>query len=130
MRDPEESLGYELSGSKALFRGDFKLVMNHPPVGDSQWRLYNLREDPGEVNDPQKPYPQLFLVMQKAYAEYEKDNGVLPMPEGYNPVRQVLINSMINYWLPTYVPIGVGATLLFFGSAWLWLKRRKLVRSV
>jgi cytochrome c-type biogenesis protein CcmH/NrfF len=24
------------------------------------------------------------------------------MPEGYNPVRQVMINSFVNYWIPAY----------------------------
>ncbi len=99
--------------------------MSRPPVGDNQWKLYHLRDDPGEVNDVQKQHPQLFLLMQKEYADYEKANGVLPMPEGYDPVRQVLINSMINYWLPTYAPVGIGATLLLLGLGWFWIKRRK-----
>src|SRR3546814_14163539 len=36
-------LGYELAGNAALFRGDFKLVRNLPPIGDGGWRLYDLR---------------------------------------------------------------------------------------
>lgn len=24
------------------------------------------------------------------------------MPEGYNPVRQVMINTFVNYFIPTY----------------------------
>jgi arylsulfatase/uncharacterized sulfatase len=29
-------------------------------------------------------------------------HGVLPIPEGYQPTRQVLINSFVNYWIPAY----------------------------
>lgn len=128
VREPHESLGYELSGNKALFRGDFKLVLNTPPVGDGQWKLYNLREDPGEVNDVRQRYPELYALMLREYADFEKANGVLPMPEGYNPVRQVLINSILNYWLPSYAPLGIGVTLLFVGLGVFWLRRRRTVQ--
>src|SRR3546814_4821307 len=44
-------LGYELAGNAALFRGDFKLVRNLPPIGDGGWRPYDIRTDPGETRD-------------------------------------------------------------------------------
>ena len=102
VRTPEEPLGYELSGNKALFKGDFKLVLNLPPIGDGQWHLYDLRTDPGETRDLQASQAQVFATMRADYDAWAKANGVLPMPEGYNPVRQVLINSFVNYWIPTY----------------------------
>jgi arylsulfatase/uncharacterized sulfatase len=37
---------------------------------------------------------------------------VLPVPEGYDPVRQVLINSVVNYWLPAY---GIQAAVVVLG---------------
>ncbi len=123
VRKSDESIGYELAGNKALFKGDLKLVWNNPPVGDSQWRLYNLSTDPGETKDLQKELPEQFAAMQIEYAAWAKANAVLPMPEGYNPVKQVFINSVMNYWLPTYWPHGVATALglLGFGIAF---KRR------
>lgn len=123
VRKSDESIGYELAGNKALFKGDLKLVWNNPPVGDSQWRLYNLSTDPGETKDLQKELPEQFAAMQIEYAAWAKANAVLPMPEGYNPVKQVFINSVMNYWLPTYWPHGVASALGLLGIG-IAFKRR------
>ena len=98
----DEVIGYELSGNSALFKGDLKLVQNMAPVGDGQWHLYNLRTDPGETQDLQRQMPEVFRSMQRDYAAYAQSHGVLAMPEGYSPTRQVLINSFVNYWIPYY----------------------------
>lgn len=123
VRQPDEAIGYELAGNKALFKGDLKLVWDNPPVGDSQWRLYNLSTDPGETKDLQKELPEQFADMQSAYAAWAKANGVLPMPDGYNPVKQVLINSIVNYWIPTYWPHGVATMLGLLGLAIAYKRR-------
>ena len=125
VRSDDSVLGYELSGNKALFKGDFKLVSNLPPVGNGQWQLYNLRTDPGETRDLREADPQRYAAMQNDYAQWARDHGVLPMPDGYKPQTAVLINSMFNYWLPTYwVHILVGnLALIALLVAW-WRKRR------
>jgi hypothetical protein len=51
------------------------------------------------------------------------------MPEGYNPVRQVLINSFVNYWIPTYWPQGVVALLVLLGVPTLLLVRARRRRG-
>lgn len=129
VRKSDESIGYELAGNKALFKGDLKLVWDNPPVGDSQWRLYNLSVDPGETKDLQKELPEQFAAMQIEYAAWAKANVVLPMPEGYNPVKQVFINSVMNYWLPTYWPHGVVIALGLMGLG-IAFKRRAQRRKV
>lgn len=123
VRAADESVGYELAGNKALFKGDLKLVWDNPPVGDSQWRLYDLRTDPGETKDLQKERPQQFAAMQAEYEAWAKANGVLPVPEGYDPVRQVMINTFVNYWIPVYWPHGVAALLVLLGLV-IALRRR------
>lgn len=125
VRRPDEVLGYELSGNRALFRGTLKLVNNMPPVGDGQWHLYDLRNDPGETKDLRAERIQDFQSMQTAYAQYARDNGVLAIPEGYNPQRQVLLNSIERYWWPHYrgLILGVLAALLA-GLGWWWRRRR------
>ncbi|MBL8335889.1 MAG: arylsulfatase [Rhodoferax sp.] len=126
IRPPDQPLGYELSGNQALFKGDLKLVRNLPPVGDGQWHLYDLRTDPGETRDLRTSLPQAFDAMRADYEAYALSHGLLPMPEGYDPVRQVLINSFINYWIPTYrTPVLLtlaGLVLLVVG---LRIRRRK-----
>jgi arylsulfatase/uncharacterized sulfatase len=71
-------------------------------VGDGQWHLYDIRSDPGETKDLQAQLPDAFTAMQADYAAYAKANGVLAMPEGYDPIRQVLINAMVNVYVPRY----------------------------
>ena len=48
--EEDESLAAN-AGNRALFKGDFKLHQSQPPLGDGQWRLYNIATDPGETND-------------------------------------------------------------------------------
>jgi hypothetical protein len=98
----DEAIGYELSGNQALFKGTLKVVKNLAPVGDGQWHLYDLSVDPGETNDLQNTLPADFKTMVSDFDAYAKSHNVLPMPEGYSPTRQVMINSFINYWYPAY----------------------------
>lgn len=124
VRTADEPLGYELSGNKALFKGDLKLSSNDPPVGDRQWHLYDVQKDPGETHDLQNEMPERFATMQQDYLAYEKAHGVLSMPPGYTPARAVLINGLYNYWLPTYGPAGLVFFVLLASIAVLSKKKR------
>jgi arylsulfatase/uncharacterized sulfatase len=129
VRNDQEPIGYELAGNKALFKGELKLVLNNAPIGDGQWHLYDLRTDPGETNDLRQQRPQEFAAMQADYAAWATAQGVLPMPEDYNPVRQVMINSAFNYWIPTYLnsTIAVVAGMVIAGG--LLIARRRRART-
>jgi arylsulfatase A-like enzyme len=116
-----ETIGYELSGNAAIFRADLKLARNAPPVGDGQWHLYDIMKDPGETQDLQATMPDVFQAMQSEYASYAKANGVLAMPDGYEPRKQVLINSFYNvYWPMWRTPLAIMLVL-----ALLWYLRRR-----
>ena len=88
----QESVGYELTGHGTLFQGDYKITRNLPPLGDGQWRLYNLVEDPGETKDLSETMPERFASMLAEYAQFEQDNKVVPIPEGYSQTRQLITN--------------------------------------
>ncbi len=96
---PDEAIGYELGGNSALYRGDYKIVMDLGPdndgkaVADGEWHLYNLAIDPGESNDLRDSMPELFASMKADYEAYVKANGVLSVPDGYDQRRQVMSNS-------------------------------------
>ncbi|WP_164117351.1 arylsulfatase [Sphingorhabdus sp. Alg239-R122] len=92
--DPDEPIGYELGGNSALFQGDYKIVLNRGPVGDGKWYLYNIVEDPSETRDLSKREPKRFQDMLNAYVRYTKDNGVLPVPKGFNAQQQVALNGL------------------------------------
>ena len=91
---PDDAVGYELTDHAALFQGDYKLVVNQPPVGDGQWRLFNIVDDPGETLDLATAQPARFQRMLSRYERYRQDNGVLPLPAGYSQMRQLVSNSL------------------------------------
>lgn len=128
VRGPQEPLGYELSGNLAVFKGTLKLSKNLPPLGDGQWHLYDLAQDPGETTDLQSTMPDVFAAMRADYARYAQEHGVLPMPDGYSPQRQVLINSFRHYWLPAYGPMAAVSGVVLVGAIAglaLWRRRSK-----
>lgn len=93
VHDESEFIGYELAGSSAVFKGKYKLVLDLPPKGTGEWELYNMNVDPAELNDLADEMPELVAEMIQAYTEYEKQNGVIPVPDGYNPLEQAAINA-------------------------------------
>lgn len=90
----DEAIGYEVGGNAALFRGDHKIVRNRGPVGDGLWHLYNIVSDPGETKDLADAMPERMAIMSLAYDRYVLENGVLPVPVGYQQVSQVGINGL------------------------------------
>ncbi len=129
----DEAIGYELAGSAALFKGDYKLVRNLAPLGDGQWHLFDLQADPGEAHDLRESQSDLFNTLQADYAEYARRNGVLPMPEGFDLQKTALRYALHHYLLPKLrhaAPWGLGGLLLAALGAF-WLQRRwRAARSV
>jgi len=70
-------VGYELFGMKAYFVGDWKILLMQKPYGTGEWQLYNLAEDPAEMNDLSKQYPGKLKDMVVLWEQYKKENGVL-----------------------------------------------------
>jgi len=113
--EPTDVVGTELAGHAALFQGDYKIVRNRGPVGDGEWRLYDISRDPGETTDLAGVYPAKLQRMLSQYQSYAKRNGVLPVPSGYDPQRQVAINGPGNRARPgILVGVLMVVTLLFF----------------
>ena len=125
VRTPEQPVGYELSGNAALFKGDYKLVRNLPPMGDNRWQLFDIVRDPGETRDLSTQMPDLFTAMQADYQAYAHSHGVLPMPAGYDPVRQVEINALLNVYVPRFQWPALGLLALLLAGGWFWWKRRR-----
>jgi len=93
IHDASEVIGYELAGSSAVFQGQYKLVLDLPPKGTGAWELYDMNADPAELNDLSAEYPDMVAELIQAYAQYESQNGVIPVPEGYNPLEQAAMNA-------------------------------------
>ena len=79
---------------QAYFLGDYKIVKNNAPLGDNQWKMYNLKIDPGETTNIATQNPLLFQIMLSKYDFFAKDVGVQPMPKGYNAQKEVGMKSL------------------------------------
>lgn len=123
-------LGYELSGNAALFRGDYKLVRNLAPTGDGQWRLYDLKADPGETRDLAAAMPERFAAMRADYAAYAKANGVLDMPVGYTTDAQINRYAFEQQGRPRLIRAGFwagGIVATLAALVWAWRRRARRV---
>lgn len=70
-------VGYELFGFKAYFVGDWKILWMPKPFGTGKWELFNLKQDPAELNDRSKQHPGKLKEMTTLWEQYKKDNNVL-----------------------------------------------------
>lgn len=84
-----EAIGYELGGNSALFKGDYKIVINRTQQ-ETEWGLFNITIDPGETNNLAAARPELLNEMLADYENYVETNDVLPLPEGYNRTGRIL----------------------------------------
>jgi len=121
--DKEKYIGYELSGNAALYKGDYKLLRNLPPLGDGEWHLYNIVVDPGEYQDLRDEMPDLYFQMIANYQEYANKHGVQDMPEGYDYIKQATFYSA-KLILMRNGPYFIGG-LLFALLGYFYFRRRE-----
>ncbi|MGB3511195.1 MAG: sulfatase-like hydrolase/transferase, partial [Microcoleaceae cyanobacterium] len=79
----EDSIAFELFGygNSALFQGDWKILKLIPPWGDGEWKLFNIRQDPRELTNLARQYPDRLKEMITLYEQYEEEKGVISTTE-------------------------------------------------
>lgn len=92
----DEYIAVEAAGHSALFLGDMKIVRNARPYGDTQWRMYNIKEDPGETNNLAETMPDVFQEMLGYYETYAKEFGVLEMAADYDIMSELKRKFIVN----------------------------------
>lgn len=75
-QDKERAFFWEHEGNAAVRVGDWKLVSLHK----KDWELYNLKEDPYEVNDLVKQYPDKSKELLQRYVAWTEEHGVRQWP--------------------------------------------------
>ena len=75
-------VGYELFGMKAFIAGHWKALWMPLPNGTGEWELFDLKQDPGELNDLAKKHPQKLEELVNRWEQYEEENGVLDLSSG------------------------------------------------
>ena len=125
--EPDESSFIEVSGNKAVFRGNHKLTFNTLPHGNARWELFDLEKDPGESFDLSRRLPELKAIMIKEYEEYASNFNVVSVPKDFNPVLQVGLTTMSRLMArnSTFVFVFLISLLALLISIILWARRKR-----
>jgi arylsulfatase A-like enzyme len=120
----DEAIGFEGTGGQALFMGEHKLMRNAAPLGDGQWHLYQLAQDPVEARDLVSQEPGLAKTLMAAIERFNTLNGVVLPEPGYNAFRQLLTNNweVMLHQLGSIVAAAVAllAGLIVLVVRWWW----------
>ena len=92
--EAHEGIGLEAAGCAAYFLGGYKILKNNGVLGDDQWHMFNLADDPTETTDISSEDPLRFQQMLSLYEQYAREVNVLEMPEGYSAQGEVGKKSM------------------------------------
>jgi len=124
----DEGFGFEVSGNAAFYRGDWKITRLAPPLGDSEWRLYDLSTDPGETTDLSAQNPELFEEMLAEYQSYSASVGVFELGPDESAFKQ-LSKNLTTKAVQKYWPYIVGFFLVVSVALFLIFKVvRRLLR--
>jgi len=74
---PGTATGWELFGRYAIRKDDWKAVYVPDLDGHSQWQLYDLSRDRGEVDDLTRSHPEKLAELLDLWQQYTRDNGVI-----------------------------------------------------
>ena len=86
IREPGDFMGWELFGKQAIRQGDWKILyvpsipsrdVRLPVLKPGQWQLYNLAEDPAEMNDLAASNPAKLREMLALWEQYTMENNFI-----------------------------------------------------
>ena len=77
VHDPDEVIGWELSGDRALVRGNWKLLWLPQQGQETRWELFDMSLDPYERNDLSEARPELLRELIDSWYAYADDVGVV-----------------------------------------------------
>ena len=80
---------FELFGNRAMYADGWKAVVLHRPVtwdffrtwsfDNDTWELYNVEQDPNELNDLARQHPEKLVELQALFDSEAKRNNVYPL---------------------------------------------------
>lgn len=80
VHDTVTSTGWELFGGRAIRLGDWKALYLPPPYGSGDWQLYDLSDDPGEIDDLAASRPDKLAELLPLWDRYVDETGVILDP--------------------------------------------------
>ncbi len=89
----DEIISAEMFGNRAVFMGDWKARYNIFPIGDGQWKLFNIKQDMREATDISKEYSDILEKMVSAYDKYAQNVGIIEPKYSEQQKRGVMVMS-------------------------------------
>jgi arylsulfatase len=77
VRGPEDWIGWELFGNRAVRMDNWKLVSICAPLGTGEWQLFDLATDPAETRDLAAERPDVRDLLAAHWEEYAAANNVI-----------------------------------------------------
>ena len=84
---PERTIVTELFDMKMVRQGAWKSLLIVPPFGPNKWQLFNVKDDPAELHNLARQYPQRLVDMVAVYDAWAVDQNVIP-PVGTRDGRE------------------------------------------
>ncbi len=86
VRGGDDWFAFELFGNKFVIDGDYKAIrVREGMYNDSQWHLYDIVQDPGEMVPLEAEQPERLRRMIGYYDDWAKRNNVIPVEEDWDP---------------------------------------------
>jgi arylsulfatase len=77
---PGSAIGWELFGRRAIRQDTWKAVYVPDEEGVSQWQLYDLAHDLGEIDDRADDEPEKLEHLLALWRRYVEETGVIESP--------------------------------------------------
>ena len=85
-RSEDDWYAFELFGNAYVVQGDYKAIRVRPGMyGDGVWRLYDIRNDPGETRSLEAEMPERLAAMVAIFEAYAEEKGIVPVSDDWNP---------------------------------------------
>ncbi|MCJ1471810.1 hypothetical protein MMC13_000451 [Lambiella insularis] len=99
--------GWELCGRGAIRKANWKAVFIPKPKGPEKWQLYDLSQDPGEVDDLAELHSAKLEELLVHWEQYVVECGVVPLQPELGTYMEATEEQMkenvwmeYEYWKP------------------------------
>ncbi|CEI38432.1 unnamed protein product [Fusarium venenatum] len=76
IHDEDYVVEFEIKGSGAVRRGEWKITFVPAPKDPQRWELFNIKSDPGETNDLSEAQPELMVEILQLWENYKTEAGL------------------------------------------------------
>ncbi len=77
IRGAYDPMAFEMIECKAVIKGDWKILLMVPPYGQNEWHLYNMQNDPQELNNVADKYSEKLAEMKAEWEAYALSVGYI-----------------------------------------------------